>query len=33
MDGAMMVGYAKHKYHRLVERDPLEISWHGETEV
>jgi len=31
--GAMMVGYAKYKYYRLVERNPLEISWHGDKEV
>lgn len=28
--GAMMVGYAKYKYRRLVEREPLNILWHGE---
>lgn len=29
--GAVILGYAKHKYQRLVERDPLEISWYGES--
>ena len=28
--GAMMVGYPKHRYRRLPERDPLQVTWHAE---
>ena len=28
--GIMMLGRPKYAYHRLPERDPLDVSWHGE---
>ena len=27
LTGAVMVGYPRHRYHKLVDRDPLNITW------